>query len=612
MTTEPTPQSDAAFIDQFWDYLHGNLPADQAQAFAQTLRDHPELAAQGLEFVELMVQARQAFENEDAVRQALFLPSDADVLTELVQMEATAQAEVVDLAAQQKREQQQHDTEQDPGSLSGHDFAAAASYLLRHALLSRPAILAYAAAVILLAAIVLNPWSGNDSTDAPLADHTPNKPAASTESTPRGSAVATLTATHNAVWASPQAEGASAPGSLTPGSKLHPNQRLTLTAGFAEITTHRGAIAILQAPATIEFTDHDNALQLHTGKLVGICETESSKGFLVHTPHMDITDLGTEFGVSVERGQGCEVYVFDGSVRLEQGRDAMPFDPVVARAGNAVLVRGNGVPEPIASRPNSYYRAIPDDYERLIRNAKPSYYWRFDELTDRGWLADLGLANTMLTGLTRADLASDTAPVGGDSRSLWLREAQEQEKQRSIQSEKPLDLDFSLGLTVEAWVWVPSETDSIMRLISNSETSPDGRPVKGFGLGVSGLPGDRHTDGLVLVFTGYGSFDAFSSQPVPIEEWTHVAATFQDGVVQLSINGEPVAHRIRRDTRLPPGGDDLSVLPSAAAMHVGSSFNEANWVGGIDELAIYNRVLSLKDIASHAQLKSLPPPLADR
>ena len=176
-------------------------------------------------------------------------------------------------------------------------------------------------AAALLFAVVLTTvllTSSDPSTPHATTDNTPTKPAESAPPILRDRTVATLTATHNAVWASPQAEGASAPGSsgsLTPGSKLHPNTRLTLTAGFAEITTHDGAIAILEAPATIEFTHNDNAIHLHAGKLVGLCYTESSKGFAVKTNHAEIIDLGTEFGVEVV-GDQVTATVFTGEIEM--------------------------------------------------------------------------------------------------------------------------------------------------------------------------------------------------------------------------------------------------------------------------------------------------------
>ena len=118
--------------------------------------------------------------------------------------------------------------------------------------------------------------------------------------------VATLTAQHNAQWAE---------RALASGSALHAGDRLTLTTGFAEITTNDGAVAILEAPTTIELLNSDNALHLHTGKLVGLCHTESSKGFVVKTDHADITDLGTEFGVDVNDNQ-ITTTVFTGAVEI--------------------------------------------------------------------------------------------------------------------------------------------------------------------------------------------------------------------------------------------------------------------------------------------------------
>jgi len=202
------------------------------------------------------------------------------------------------------------------------------------------ALLAIAVTLI----IVLSGSSNAPNTRPPVADtptdrHEPGRV---------GTAVATLTATHNAVWASPQAEGASAPVS---GSPLHPNQTLTLTAGFAEITTNDGAVAILESPATVELLDHNNAIRLHTGKLVGICETESSKGFTVRTPHLDITDLGTRFGVDASTTDATEVHVFEGEVQAAQppreGDDA--DDAIVQRLTQGDAIRATSAGQGFAA-----------------------------------------------------------------------------------------------------------------------------------------------------------------------------------------------------------------------------------------------------------------------
>ncbi|MFK7790973.1 MAG: FecR domain-containing protein, partial [Phycisphaeraceae bacterium] len=151
--------------------------------------------------------------------------------------------------------------------------------------------------------------------------------------------VATLTATYNATWA-PTGRASSPSHTLSPGSKLHAGDRLTLSAGFAEITTVEGAIAILQAPATIELLDNNNALRLHTGKLVGICETPSSKGFLVRTPHMDVIDLGTRFGVDATQATASKVHVFEGEIQVSESTDGPDAQPTTLTAGQSATAKG--------------------------------------------------------------------------------------------------------------------------------------------------------------------------------------------------------------------------------------------------------------------------------
>lgn len=122
--------------------------------------------------------------------------------------------------------------------------------------------------------------------------------------------VATLTAQHKSRWAQ---------SSIAHGAALHVGDRLTLTAGFAEITTNRGAIVILEAPCIVELLDDSNAIRLEHGKLVGICETEFSKGLRVSTPHMTVIDLSTRFGVQ-SNPDATEVHVIEGGVEVRQAK----------------------------------------------------------------------------------------------------------------------------------------------------------------------------------------------------------------------------------------------------------------------------------------------------
>ncbi|MEM6913545.1 MAG: FecR domain-containing protein [Pseudomonadota bacterium] len=187
------------------------------------------------------------------------------------------------------------------------------------------AVLSGVAAIVLLAVILLFVFRG--MMDEPVVSElvVDEPPAPVVE---RG-IVATLTAERDSQWVQ---------GALAPGSPLRAGDRLTLTQGFAEITTNRGAIAILEAPATIELTENDNSIHLHAGKIIGICETESSKGFLVHTPQMDVIDLGTRFGINVMK-LSSSVHVFDGEVTaVMAGKSRASTDPIHLSTGQAIAI----------------------------------------------------------------------------------------------------------------------------------------------------------------------------------------------------------------------------------------------------------------------------------
>ena len=197
------------------------------------------------------------------------------------------------------------------------------------------------AAILTLALIVAIVFRGDNQPGNETAQQpditNPNEPVRVGPDTTHS--VATLTAEHDAQWSTPG--GTLAP---TSGDALRSGQRLTLTAGFAEITTNDGAVAILEAPATVELIDSNNAIRLHTGKLVGICETESSKGFLVRTPHLDVTDLGTRFGVDATSSEATEVHVIEGLVEVAQS--SVSGDPVSSQrvsADQAVVSTARGL-----------------------------------------------------------------------------------------------------------------------------------------------------------------------------------------------------------------------------------------------------------------------------
>ncbi len=122
-------------------------------------------------------------------------------------------------------------------------------------------------------------------------------------------------------------------------------QELSLVSGVIEITYTTGAKVILQSPVTYR-VDGSNSGYLLIGRLTGKVESEEAKGFAIRTPTAVVTDLGTEFGVSVADDGASEVHVLRGSVEARLvGSDVKSRGHITLDAGDAVRI-GHGMPAP--------------------------------------------------------------------------------------------------------------------------------------------------------------------------------------------------------------------------------------------------------------------------
>lgn len=95
------------------------------------------------------------------------------------------------------------------------------------------------------------------------------------------------------------------------GAALAPG-RLRLAEGLARVTFASGAEVVLEGPADLELRTPMRCV-LHDGRLVAKVPP-AAHGFVVETPSSVLTDLGTEFGVSVRDRRSADVSVFTGRV----------------------------------------------------------------------------------------------------------------------------------------------------------------------------------------------------------------------------------------------------------------------------------------------------------
>ena len=342
-------------------------------------------------------------------------------------------------------------------------------------------------------------------------------------------------------------------------------QQFKLDSGLMEITYNSGAKVILQGAVTYAVDSKDGGY-LSIGKLTARLEKkeESAKQqaanhkselvsipyplFTIKTPMATVTDLGTEFGVEVNRDREVVTHVFVGKVRLTtgEGRSGTGQEQVIS-AGRTACVGANG---PIATIDNAtadgekrFIRAMPrpehgrrpDIYAQRVLSMQPALYYRMDQPkreSDR-------------------NVVFDFAPGGhhGELHSPKEYEFDVPYKQGhygdSLCLLKPPIVRYVIvpdypkaakgQLTVAAYVFAESRPERAT-IASNWTTKLGGQ----FCLGLHDLDGDLS----VILQSSNGSDVVLRegvAKPLPLYQWQHVAFVADGSTARLYRNGVEVA-----------------------------------------------------------------------
>lgn len=148
---------------------------------------------------------------------------------------------------------------------------------------------------------------------------------------------------------------------------LGPGSSVELFQGTVELTFSSGVRGVFQAPETITLTD-DRRLTLKRGA-AWFHVPPKAVGFEVLTPHLQIVDLGTEFGV-VSRADGSdEIHVLTGKVEASARHGATVREILVA--GESRIVSTEGELTKIETKPDLFLTTLP--------TTQPYLHWTFDE-----------------------------------------------------------------------------------------------------------------------------------------------------------------------------------------------------------------------------------------
>lgn len=167
---------------------------------------------------------------------------------------------------------------------------------------------AFASSLAAMLALLLAWWS----TPAPAA---PTRP------------VATLVLADRCLW-----DGAV----LVPGQRLV-NGALRLRSGTALVRFDGGAEVLLSGEVDFTLESAGSAaLQMGT---VTVRANEGAAGFILRTPVSEVTDLGTEFALSVDRAGATDLQVIEGEVAWRGLRTSSANSGTVLRQGQGVRLR---------------------------------------------------------------------------------------------------------------------------------------------------------------------------------------------------------------------------------------------------------------------------------
>ncbi len=404
------------------------------------------------------------------------------------------------------------------------------------------------------------------------------------------------------------------------GNGVPLGRKYALTSGLMEITYDTGASVILQGPVTYEVDSRDGGF-LSVGKLTARLEKKGKRVassnpqslipnpslstihyplFTIKTPTATVTDLGTEFGVNVDREGITETEVFVGEISVasadkqwKEGRETM-----VVRQGHIARVTKETIRLSAADHlessnrgfvrtmplPKDSYQVESDAYAALILSLQPAAYYRMERPTyekDQCVLLDsatkghhgaihLGMNTSLLWLEGRFGSALHLRGVMIGDYAVVPEYPQSQTNQ----------------LTVAAWVFAENRPPwaTIAKNWGNSLLGQ-------FHFGLSEHGEDLH------VFLSQADKTRIElregpASPLPVNVWQHVAVVVDGSMARLYRNGKEVGATPCQGLNYPSPvtglaigcklGDD-GIIPDSG--------NPGYWRGRLDELTIFHHAL---------------------
>jgi hypothetical protein len=349
-----------------------------------------------------------------------------------------------------------------------------------------------------------------------------------------------------------------------------------LQRGSIHLRFNNGVDLVIEGPALFEIL-HARRIRLAYGNLRAIVPPVA-RGFTVVTQYANYEDVGTEFGLSLNRENGLEtLMVFDGRVNV---RNPSTDDLVQSLTGGEVFQFKDGMPVAQAEVDPATFPLPGDISHQRWLGAKDH------RLQDPNLLALFTFEPDAQAPMTLHNLQRQGIPVVSDAKiegARWVSGRWPGKK--ALLFDRPSDfaeLDIQgeyTEFTVAAWIFVDG-LDNTLNAVFNSNGWD---------------AGDLH----VQIMRHGGAHADTYAEPIrnertmgviPAGEWIHLATTFSapEKAIRVYLDGKRVYEAAM--------GTDEQIRPGTCRignwLATGNFAPERALRGRMDELAIWNRVLS--------------------
>lgn len=409
------------------------------------------------------------------------------------------------------------------------------------------------------------------------------------------------------------------------GDVAHPEEgsivvagRLRLISGRLTLAFFSGVLLTVEGPADLELLAINQVFCQH-GKLRARVP-RGAEGFTVLAPGYEIVDLGTEFALNLEQGGKSQVMVFEGEAAVSVlGKDGRSVRGVLLEQRRSAEIDSNaGRIQELPPQAESFVpltEVVPSPLELVsgysaeILAAKPTGYWRFETLTDGHIPNEVGSRPALLAfgGVTLAQ-----SPGGNHC----ARFRPNDHAQRLVADGMPLPQPAG-GYAIELWAQadMPSPLGFSQSALVGLLDMDDGAAENHFAYIELAARGRRspHEPCTVRFLDRWpasrsGGANVFSRRTVVPSLWRHIVGQKAGDTLELYIDGECVG---TSPVKLSPPVPNAPA-PTLCRLLVGRLKQRSlpphiseirAFEGWLDELAVYDRPLTLEEIRRHAQMR---------